>query len=159
MNDTDRLLETLNALRLIVARLEHSLEREGLHPFVAERVRHGSEEAIEAQDAFIQRFAQAADHVLRKLFPRTLAVLEVSDEALAFLDALDRLERIGLIDDAEQWSGVARLRNRLIHEYALSEQDLADDLNAAWSAAGLLTAQIKRIERHLHERGVSNAQG
>lgn len=145
----DRLAQALVALERIGRRLQSSLDDDGaLFPVTPETVRSGRADAARAQDAFLQRFQQAGDHMLRKLFPRTVASLQGSADFLPIIDTLDVLHRAGLIDDPAIWGTLIDLRNRLIHDYALTDVELADDLNTAWSLAPVLIDQVARIRAY-----------
>lgn len=71
-----------------------------------------------ALDAFLQRFQQVYDILVRKAMPRALAYLTANERALPFRDMLDALDRLELIESADAWEELNQLRNRLVHEYA-----------------------------------------
>lgn len=142
----DRLAVAFVALGRIGARLRASLERDAAaFPVTPSTVRRVDADAATARDAFLQRFQQTSDHLLRKLLPRSLAAIDGSAEFRPMRDMLDALERAGAIDSPDPWLTLIELRNRLIHEYALSDQELAADLNDAWVMAPWLLDQIARM--------------
>lgn len=142
---TPRLLDARRALDMLagpVARLRTSLEEDAsVFPLNATSVLTVDAKAI---DAFLQRYQQVADLLLRKLFPRVLAVIEQRGEQLRFRDMLDALERYRVIDSADEWSDIAEQRNRLVHEYAMEAPARAHELNGAWASAPLLIAGVDR---------------
>lgn len=145
----DRLAVALIALERIGARLALSLSADsGAFPVSAATVRSPDDTFALERDAFLQRFQQTSDHVLRKLFPRVLASITKSADFLPMQDTLDALHRASIIDDVGPWLALLELRNRLTHEYALNEIELAQDINAAWDMIPLLLAQIDRIRTY-----------
>jgi hypothetical protein len=131
------------------ARLRASLDEDsGLFPLDAQSVITADAKAI---DAFLQRFQQVSDLLLRKAFPRLLAALEERDERHRFRDMLDELERFGVIESADLWSDINDLRNRLVHEYAMDPEPRSRELNLAWSMAPLLIEAVQRCLSYLDE--------
>ena len=91
---------------------------------------------------------------LRKLFPHLLAVLEQSDARPPFGAVLDRLDGYEVLSDVAWWLELNEQRNRLIHEYAMSEEQRAIELTLAWESAERLRVEVQRIkeDRTLGER-------
>ena len=142
----DRLSQTFTALSSIGGRLRMSVDDPGFAlPATSANVSMTDDAALKARDAFLQRFQQTTDHLLRRLFPRLLVAAEQKDDAVTFRETLERLCRLGVIDDVETWVTLARLRNRLTHEYALEPHELAQDLNTAWEMAPRLLDRIAAV--------------
>lgn len=147
-----RLSETFDAISGPFARLGRSLREDGVAILKPEGEKSGHD--LLATDAFLQRFQQVTDLVLRKLFPRLLAVLEDSDVRYPFGAVLDRLDGYEILSDVAWWIELNEIRNRLIHEYAMAVEQRAVEIGAAWRAAEKLRAEIKRIgEDHTLRQG------
>lgn len=145
----ERLTQALDALLPMEARLQLSLGDDAhWFPVTAETLGNGDVDGLRARDAFLQRFQQTSDHLLRKLFPRLLAAMEASAEPMPFVDVLEHLHRFGLVDDPLDWATLSELRNRLIHDYAMERAELAQDLNLAWTMSPAILAQIARIRAY-----------
>lgn len=141
----ERLSETIAALTAIGRRLTSSLREEAaLFPLSSADAASEDIALMKSLDAFLQRFNQALDQVLRKLFPRVQAAITSSDELLTMRELLDSLHRIGLIQEVQDWLEMIEVRNRLTHEYALDAEERAAALNDAWSRAPALIEQIER---------------
>jgi hypothetical protein len=84
-------------------------QRIELDPILAERL-----------DAFVSRFGRLQDTVGDKLLPALL--VSMAEKPGAAIDNLDRAEKLGLIESAEAWMEMRRLRNQMVHEYI---EDLA----------------------------------
>lgn len=91
-----------------IARLESD-------PDLAERV-----------EAFVGRFARLQDTIGDKLLPALL--LAVGERLGPFVDNLDRAERLGWLESAEDWLVMRQLRNQMVHEYIEDPHILIDAL-------------------------------
>lgn len=69
----------------------------------------------ERVDAFVGRFSRLQDTVGDKLLPQLLTVLGEKVESV--IDNLDRAEKLGFLDSADEWMSIRNLRNQMIHEY------------------------------------------
>jgi hypothetical protein len=138
-----RLSETFAAVGGPLVRLEQSLQQDGAAIAKRESDKSGHDQL--ATDAFLQRFQQVTDLTLRKLFPRLLAALENSDVRHPFGAMLDRLDGYEILSDVPWWIELNEIRNRLTHEYAMSDDARAAEIAKAWAAAGRLHAEIIRV--------------
>ena len=86
-------------------------------PFTSKRVTQlETDPALAEQvDAFVGRFGRLQDTLGDKLLPLLLAAL--GEKPAAAIDNLDRAERLGLLDSAETWMTMRKLRDEMIHEY------------------------------------------
>ncbi|WP_426988463.1 hypothetical protein [Marinimicrobium sp. ARAG 43.8] len=83
----------------------------------------------ERLDAFVARFGRLQDTIGDKLIPRLLSFL---GESLGpAIDNLDKAEKFGWIDSADDWIAHRKLRNQMIHEYIEDETVLVDALETA----------------------------
>lgn len=80
-------------------------------------------------EAFTSRFCRLQDTLGDKLLPALLKALGEPDRAL--LINLDKAEKYGWLDSAEQWIALRQLRNQMIHEYIEEAQTLFDALTTA----------------------------
>ena len=80
----------------------------------------------ETLEAFVSRFSRLQDTIGDKLIPRALLML--AENLGSNLDNLNRAERLGWIDDVNEWLVARDLRNRLTHEYMTDENEFANDL-------------------------------
>lgn len=146
----ERARQVLQNLAGPTRRLNLSLQRDA-SLFPLEPTSFDDEAALLAIDAFLQRFQQVVDLTLRKLFPKLVAALKLREERVALRPVLDRLEREGLIESADWCSELNELRNRLVHEYAMSPEQRATELNTAWRYAPKLVEQLASIRLHLEK--------
>jgi hypothetical protein len=145
-----RLVATFDALASIGRRLTSSLQNDDRYfPVTVDSFASDDVEMMKALDAFLQRFNQMLDHILRKLFPRLQAVLSVDDELLPVRELFEKLHRAGIIADVVAWRELIEVRNRLTHDYALEPLERAAALNDAWTRAPALLEQIDRARAYV----------
>ena len=136
MTGTERaaLRQRLDFLRRIVSKeAEHLLgttdrlfhNTEDLTP---DSVRQWIDDPVlsERLDAFVSRFSRLQDTLGEKLLP---ALLDWTGEPRGpAIDNLDKAEKFGWINSADEWLNYRQLRNQMIHEYIEDLQILAEAL-------------------------------
>jgi hypothetical protein len=106
----------------------------------------------ERLDAFVSRFGRLQDTVGDKFLPTLLiALAEVPGPAI---DNLDKAEKFGLIESADVWMQMRRLRNQMVHEYIEDLSVLSSALRSGHdfvptlvSAAGRCVMEARRLLR------------
>ncbi len=102
-----------------------------------------SDEYSEMLDAFVSRYSRLQDTLGDKLIPAMLrANLEKTGSQL---DNLLRAEKLGWIQSTQDWIELRELRNRLVHEYMESAEDLLSALLQAMQGVDVLIATQFRI--------------
>lgn len=96
------------------------------------------------------RFGKLQDVMGAKIFPLILEILE-EDGAISFRDKLNRLEKLGFIDNANWWSDLRNIRNELTQEYPDNYSLLADSLNRFLPLAEELLAFWQKLQEKLVE--------
>lgn len=152
--------ERLSKLRF----LARVVERESRHlaqtdarlfsePFTESRVRalEGDVELAERVEAFVGRYGRLQDTLADKLLPALLTAL--GETTGAVLDNLDRAERLGWLESADDWMAARQLRNRMIHEYIEDPAVLADALQEAHGFCALLQQTAARMLDEMRRRG------
>ncbi len=80
-------------------------------------------------DQFIFRFSKLQDVMGSKLFKEILMVADEDVENLTFRDVLNKLEKIGVLNERQDWLRLRELRNSVAHEYPVTDSDSIDALN------------------------------
>lgn len=110
------------------------------NPDLAERV-----------EAFVGRFGRLQDTVGDKLLPLVLSVL--GEKASAAIDNLDRAERLGLINSADEWMTMRNLRNQMVHEYVEDPIVLTNALQSGHTFVSSLIDAAEKIVAEIENRG------
>jgi hypothetical protein len=133
----------LHYLRYALTSLEPVL------PLSGPRLQRLDAEAIHDLDQFVLRFGKLQDAIGSRLLPAVLGYLQEPYERRPMLDKLHRLEQLGYLDHAEDWSRLRVIRNQFAHDYPDEPEKNASLLNMAIEAAPTLEAILANIQQRL----------
>ena len=108
----------------------------------------------ERPDSFVARFERLRDAAADKLLPEFLRCL--AEPLGAAIDNLDRAEKLGLLDSADDWLASRKLRNRMVcmvHEYVRDAAEWAEALNSGNAMVATLVAFAQAILADCRRRG------
>lgn len=100
-------------------------------------------------ESFAARYGRLQDNLGDKMLPRLFAWL--GEKPAPFIDNLNRAERLGLIESSEAWMAARSLRNKLVHEYIDSPQEMADALNLANRMSGEMIGAYDSLKTYVAE--------
>lgn len=147
--------ETLNICHRHADRLKWSMHELASHiPFVAKDLDRLTDIEQAIIDQFITRFSRLQDVMGAKLFPAVLELTKEPGDLTAFVDKLNRLEKIGAILSADGWLLLREMRNAFSHEYPDDPELQAATLNKAYTLASDLLNTLDQVEgfsRPYHE--------
>ncbi|UTC82346.1 hypothetical protein [Treponema denticola] len=98
-------------------------------PLTKNSINSFGDDRVAVLDQFLYRFAKLQDCIGLRLIPALYEALENDDRALAFIDILNRLEKLGLLSSVNDWQFFRTLRNNLAHEYPEREEDFVEAIN------------------------------
>lgn len=119
--------------------LAQTLKQLDIDPLLTERL-----------DAFVSRFGRLQDTVTDKLLPALLQAM--AEPRGAALENLDRAEKLGWLDSADQWLEMRKLRNQMVHEYIEDRVVLTDALQAGHAFVPMLLAVASRLIEKTQQR-------
>lgn len=126
-----------------------------LWPFTAEKYAVLTDEQVRDLDQFILRFSKLQDTVGGRFFPAILDYLEEQYEDRPMLDKLNRLEKLGHLQSAEEWQRIRDIRNKFAHDYPDDHEKNAAHLNLAFETAvdlyDILSAAAAKLLSEHHE--------
>jgi hypothetical protein len=111
-----------------------------------------SPEQVSRTDQLIYRFSQLQDTIGNKLFPLILEGLGEYKPNMPFIDILNTLEKLSIIEGAEQWLGLREIRNLVTHEYSGNEQEMVDALNELYQQAQVLISTLDNLSVYIKRR-------
>lgn len=91
-------------------------------------------------DQLTFRFSKLQDSMGEKLFPALLESLGEDIRGIPFIDLLNKMEKLNLLDDQQEWFILRETRNIVTHEYPFINQDIVEGLN-------MLSVQVTVLER------------
>lgn len=120
-----------------------------LQPFVplsASRFSNLTDAEIPLFELFSSRFSKLQDLMGSKLFGLILDFSKEPGRFDTFLDKLHALEKLGCIDNANQWLLLREIRNHLSHEYPDNPEITANYFNKAFEMVGVLLAYLEKMK-------------
>jgi DNA primase len=104
-------------------------------------------------DQFAYRYTRLQDDMGARLFPAALRALGEDIQPMPVLDRLNRLEQLGWLPSADEWTHLRRIRNEFTHDYPESPRERLDRLQLAVQSAKrlleILAAFEQSAQRHL----------
>lgn len=122
---------------------------ENVLPLTGERLASLDDANIQSLDQFVLRFGKLQDAIGARLFPAVLLYLQEPFEDRPMIDKLNRLEKLGYLEDSEQWQVLRMLRNRFAHEYPDDPDKNAAILMMAIEAVPSLIEILQSISHKL----------
>jgi hypothetical protein len=106
-----------------------------------------SDDEVEHIDQFLFRFSKLQDAMGEKLFVSMLEFLqEENPKSKPFIDTLNRLEQIGLLEDKNTWLELRKLRNNIAHQYEDEPKQASEALNAIYAVKPILESIYQLIK-------------
>ena len=107
-------------------------------------------EGIDKLESFIGKFCRMQDNFIDKLTPLLLTMLgEISSSAI---NNLNKLERLNIISNANDWIDMRLIRNKLVHEYFDDISELLAHLILAKELANQLHHSYCKVKTMLNEK-------
>jgi len=100
-------------------------------------------------DMVTTRFAKLQDALGKKVFPLILKLTGDFDEQETFIDRLNRLERLGVIDSVQKWQELRDIRNIIAHEYENDLNALCKGLNYFIEKCDPLLEMLGNIKKYI----------
>jgi len=122
-----------------IARVEYAYQK--IYPFLpisASAYPLLNDEQIEAIDQYLFRFAKLQDTMGDKLFRLILAQYEENPQHLTFIDALNRLEKLGFLPSAKEWLVLRKIRNEISHQYDDEPEEMSQAINHILGQKGII---------------------
>ena len=104
-------------------------------------------------DQFVVRFSKLQDAMGAKLLPAVLELTQEQGDLNAFIDKLNRLEKVGAIESVDEWLELREMRNQFAHDYPQDTEIQASLLNRAFILSERLLTILHQVnlfaERYL----------
>ena len=116
-------------------------------PLNAGRLRGLDDAQVAIADQFVGRFAKLQDAMGTKLLPMMLELTKEQGDLEAYLDKLNRLEKIGALPSVDEWLELREMRNAFAHDYPEDSELQAAVLNRAFDAADRLVDILHHVRK------------
>lgn len=107
-----------------------------------------TDDEVEHIDQFLFRFSKLQDAIGEKLFKTILLYLEEKIENKPFIDILNRLEKLELLDDVVAWKELRDDRNELAHNYDDEPEETSEVINKLYNKKSLLIDIYQQIKSY-----------
>lgn len=113
----DSIIQTFETCALHVKRMEFAKSKVlAFIPLNRDNYYSMDDETVGFLDQYIFRFSKLQDTIGARLFPQILEALAEPVTDKAFIDILNRLEKLGILDSAFNWVQLRKIRNDIAHE-------------------------------------------
>jgi len=110
---------------------------------------------ISHTDQMIYRFSHLQDTLGGKLFPALLESLGETPSGMPFIDVLNHLEKLGIIDSKDTWLGMRENRNLATQEYPDQTAERTRGLNEIFNQSATLSRALENVKGYLAKRSES----
>ena len=104
-----------------------------------------SDDEVAHIDQYLFRFAKLQDTIGKRLFQAIFLSLEEDVSDLPFIDLLNRLEKLNILDSKEQWLELRVIRNTLSHTYEDEPEEMSLAINAVFNKKQCIEAIYKQL--------------
>ena len=127
-------------------------ELKSIMPLDERKYRTLLEEEIKTLDQFLFRFAKLQDIMGQKLFRTILLFLKEEIEGKPFIDILNLMEKLTLLDSADSWKELRDDRNELAHNYEDEPTIASEIINRLFYKKDILIGIYQKIKEYYKER-------
>ncbi len=120
--------------------------------FSIDQTIYHDKEKIKTIDAFIFRFIKLQDYMGDKLFKEVLKSVGEYKDNMALIDCLDKLEKLEIIEQADQWMEYRAIRNKLTHEYSTNQSEMIEGIQLAMVYFIEINEILENINHYLQEK-------
>ncbi|NOT17946.1 MAG: hypothetical protein HOP20_07785 [Sulfuriferula sp.] len=101
-------------------------------------------------NSFLFNFGKIQDKIGAKLFRAVLyAQQEIEDESMPMRDVLNVLEKLKLLNSADDWERLREIRNALAHEYPFDITERIENIHLAMDAYSTLKTIYANLQRFM----------
>jgi predicted nucleotidyltransferase len=111
------------------------------------------DEEVKNIDQFLFRFSKLQDTLGNKIFKLILKQYEPDFEGLTFIDFLNLLEKKNILEKADDWIELRKVRNNIAHQYDDEPIEMSKAINEIFASLDM----IKQIYLKTKEKNEENA--
>ena len=113
--------------------LDSKDELKSLMPLSVEEFLNLKKSEISFLDQLIFRFSKLQDSMGEKVFSKILILLGEEIKKKSFIDRLNRLEELELLNKNE-WLFLRKIRNEIAHEYSNNQDEIVESINSIYTS-------------------------
>jgi len=149
----EKLVETLAICEIHDHRMHFAWESvRSRFPLTIDTISRVSDMDLAMFDQVIYRFSKLQDCMGARLFKQLLQLLQEDVDGLPFIDLLNKMEKLSLIDRAQDWIELRQTRNVLAHEYPFDVELQVEELNLLTDDVERLSSIWNRLKEYAQKR-------
>lgn len=113
-----------------------------------------TEDEMPMYDLLTNRFSKLQDYMGQTIFPKLLIAGGESIDEMTFIDRLNHLEKLGVVNNAATWMQMRQIRNHLAHEYPHQPAQTAEYLNQAYQYTQELLSILDQTIKFAYKHGI-----
>ena len=121
-------------------------------PLDTEKYQNLSENEITYIDQYLFRFSKLQDAIGNRLFKAVLNYLGEQTEGVAIIDLFNKLEKLGVVENYDNWMKLREVRNVVAHEYEVDTLENAERINTIHSLKPGLEKYFLSVEEFIAKR-------
>lgn len=106
-----------------------------------------TEDQIEHIDQYVYRFTKLQDTIGERFMKNFIQILQENTGNQAFIDILNRFEKIGMLQSVDTWLELRELRNILSHQYDDNPELMSSLLNRIFQAKNTIFDIYKTLKQ------------
>ena len=99
-------------------------------------------------DQFLFRFSKMQDTIGEKLFRLIVGDFVEDITKMTFIDILNQLERIGILESIQEWQNLRKARNDISHQYDDEPEEMAEAINRIFAQKDILIEIFSNIKNY-----------
>ena len=152
MNRKKILKERLFESSLHKKRLESALHKiKFIMPLDVEKYNDLDDIFVSILDQMLFRFTKLQDTLGEKVFPLILELAKEPVKKMTFIDRLNRLEELEILNKSE-WVSLRANRNEITHEYSYNEEEIVENIEFIYVKSGDLIAIYDKVYSYCYEK-------
>jgi len=111
-----------------------------------------TDDEIKNIDQYLFRFSKLQDTIGEKFFRMIIKDFSEDVNKMTFLDILNKLEQIGILNNKDEWKTLREYRNDISHQYDDEPKEMAEAINNIFSQKDIIIEIYQKIKEYYENR-------
>ena len=120
-------------------------------PLSVEKYKILSKEEVQAIDQYLYRFSKLQDTLGQRIFRLVYKIYEPFEENIPFLDLLNKLEKLGFLENTKEWINLRDKRNQIAHQYDDEPYEMTQAINGLLNQKNILKTIYLKIKNKIED--------
>jgi hypothetical protein len=145
----EKLNKIFNECEKHILRIESSYsELKSIMPLDIQAYINLKEEEVKVLDQFLFRFSKLQDNMGQRLFKTMMYFLKEDIDGKPFIDILNMMEKISLLESSNIWRDLREDRNKLAHHYEDESDEMSEAINKLYNKKDILINIYLKIKNY-----------